>query len=405
MENINADNIYDVIILGAGASGLQCALTASERKLRVLLLDHNTSAGRKIAVSGGGKANFTNLHMGSAYYHGEDVSFVEPCLDAFPPKKILDFYIKHGLLWEEREHGQLFGLHTAQKLVNAFCQDCEDLGCEFLYNHSIQSVHRTEDIFIIHCSDKDQKEKTFFAKSLVLALGSPAWPQVGASSMGLALAAQFGHKTKPFQAALAPLIMPKSWELAHLSGIALPVRICIAGAHINEALLFTHNGISGPAVLQASCYFNEVLHGNTVQSFEIDFLPHLHLETFLDAPECAKLFLRNLVNRHMPERLADALLPEDIARRKIAELSRKSRQKAHQCVHNYKIFPLKKDTMSKAEAALGGVYTQDINAWSMESLLTKKLFITGELLDITGHLGGYNLHFAFASGYLAGLNV
>ncbi len=403
MKKTNCDSNYDVIILGAGASGLQCARTAAERNLRVLLIDHNARAGRKITVSGGGKANFTNLRMGKEFFFGSDVDFVEPCLDAFSPKMLQDFYVQHGLAYEEREHGQLFGLESAQRFVDALCLECEKLKCQFVFQYAIDEVRVENNYYIVECHHSETQEKAIYSgTSLVLALGSSAWPQVGASPLGLSLAKQFGHKIKPFTPALTTLLMPSNWALKHLSGISLPVTINIQGISLSEALLFTHTGVSGPAVLQASCY----LHAeNMHQGIEIDFLPHMQLEEFLDTPECGKLFLRNFVNRHMPERLADALLPEDIARRKIAELSRKARKQAHQCVHNYRLIPEKKGSMQKAEAALGGVYTQDVNAYSMESLLRDKLFIVGELLDVTGSLGGYNLHFAFASGYLAGLNV
>ncbi len=396
----NTPLTYDVIILGAGASGLMCAVTAAKRGRKVLLLDHNEHAGKKIAVSGGGKANFTNLHMSTDFFFGQDVSFAEPALEAFEPRRILDFFVKQGLAWEEREHGQLFGISSAKTFVQALVEQCQYYGCEFALGQSIKKVSFDQGQYAVQGSDTVYK-----GQSLVLALGSPAWGQVGATSFGLELAAQWGHKARPFSAVLTSLHMPSSWPLAGLSGISLPVTVRVQRSDgqgeysHSEALLFTHTGISGPAVLQASCHWQEG------QAIHIDFLPHMRLEEILDASECGKLFVRTLVARHMPQRLADALLPEEWARRKIAELPRKIRQSLHACVHDYQIIPQKKGGMHKAEAACGGVLVEDVNAWSMESLLQERLYIIGELLDVTGHLGGYNLHWAFASGYLAGLNL
>ncbi len=399
MENTAIQNKYAVIILGAGAAGLQCALTAAQRGFSVLLLDHNAEAGRKICISGGGKANFTNIHMGPAFYLGDDRYFVEPALEGFSPKLLLDYFVKHGLFWEEREHGQLFGTQSAQKIVNAFVQDCTELGCDFLFSRTICSVKHENNLFHVQTRTKEGKIQLFQGENLVLALGSPAWEKVGASSLGCQLASKWGHKIKSFTPALTSLHLTKESPLRNLSGIAVPVIIQVGDFSHSEALLFTHAGISGPAVLQASSHWQQG------QEIHVNFLPHVHFEDFLDAPECGKLFARTLVSRHMPQRLADALLPPLLARRKIAELSRKARKEIHAVLHDYCLIPEKKGGMHRAEAAAGGVLTQDVNAWSMESLLQEKLFIVGETLDVTGHLGGYNLHWAFASGHMAGQNV
>ncbi len=398
---------YDVLILGAGAAGLMCALTAAQRHRKVVLIDHNDEVGRKISISGGGKANFTNLHMSPDFFFGRDVAFTEPALESFVPDTLLQFMAKHGLTWEEREHGQLFGLAPARDFAYILREQCQRHGCEFLLGHTFSQVRFEQGKYVVHChaAQENTQERIVEASSLVLALGSPAWSQVGASSAGVHLAKQWGHKALPFTPVLAPLHMPSMWPLAGLSGISLPVKVRVQRADTGlyyehtEALLFTHTGISGPAVLQASCHWQDG------QPLHIDFLPHMHLEELLDAPECGKLFVRTLLARHMPQRLVDALLPEEWSRRKIAELSRKVRKTLHDCVHNYAIVPEKRGGLHKAEAARGGVLVQDVNAWSMESLLQERLFLVGELLDITGHLGGYNLHWAFASGHLAGKHV
>ncbi len=389
--------LLDAVILGAGASGLMCALTAAKRGLNVALVDHNIHAGKKIAISGGGKCNFTNINMGSSYFVG-DQSFIEPALDAFPPKTMQIFFQKHGLLWEEREHGQLFGLQNAKLLVKTLVNECHRFNGKFYLEHEIQEISKSDNIFNVMCSNNNIK-KELHAKNLVLALGSPAWANVGATSIGLKIAAQWGHKHRPFQAALTSIQMQKNWPLADLSGISLRVNISTAHYKCSDDLLFTHQGLSGPAALQTSC------HWQNNSPIYIDFLPHINFAELLDAKECGKLLTRNLLCRHMPQRLADKLLPEEFARRKIAELSRAARNTIANNIHNFSIIPSCKGPMERAEAALGGIDTSEVNPWSMESNIEKKLYIIGELLNVTGQLGGYNLHFAFASGHLAGLNL
>ncbi len=392
-----ANYTYDAIILGAGASGLMCALTAANRKLRIAIIDHNSHAGRKISISGGGKCNFTNLNMGSTHYIGEQ-SFVEPALDAFTPQKTLDLFRKYNLSWEEREHGQLFGTQSAKQFVRALVQDCLKLGCHFFLEHKIENLKKEENIYYINCHS-EQKKLQLKAKNLVLALGSSAWSNIGASDTGLKLADRFGHSYSPFSSALCAFHMPKHWNLAELSGISLIANIKTANYSCTDHLLFTHNGFSGPAALQASGHWQK---NNPIF---IDFLPNTPLSDLLDARECAKLFSRTLICRHMPQRLADKLIPHDYARRKIAELSRKARNEICNNIHSYSTIPQNIADLSRAEAAKGGVNTTEVDPWSMASKKENNLYIIGELLDIAGQLGGYNLHFAFASGYLAGLNI
>ncbi len=388
-------NTFDVIILGAGASGLMCALRTTKRGLRTAIIDHNDCAGRKIAISGGGKCNFTNITMDNSFYVCKDKDFCTPALEAFTPKDIIQYLFRHGIAYEEREHGQLFGLEPAGRIVEALVQDGKKQGGQYYFRHEILSVEKKDDIFFIYCQ-KENISYTFTAINVVVALGSSAWKHVGASDIGINIAQKFGHTCTPFKAALTPLTMPQSWKLLPLTGISLKASVSLDALSFTDDLLFTHSGISGPVVLQASCYWRE----NT--SLSINFLPHNDFGALLDAKECGKLYARTLLSRQLPKRLADILLPSDIATRKIAELSRAQRTLLHTSVHNHQVTPIATGGLQKSEAALGGVYTEQVNAWSMESLVHSKLYFTGEVLDITGQLGGYNLHFAWASGYMAG---
>lgn len=407
-SNSHKDALHsDVLILGAGAAGLLCARAAARRGRKVTLLDHAATPGRKIAVSGGGKANFTNLHMNTAHYVGHPLSptseFCEPALSEFSPKAITSLLAEHGMAWEEREHGQLFGLEKAEKLVDALLRDCQNAGCQFLLQHSIEDIEHSAQGFTVQARDHGQDKdatRALTAASLVLALGSPAWPQAGATDMGARLAKLLGHIVHPFRPVLVPFRMPATWALQGLSGISLKARLRTGeGKEAYERvddLLFTHAGISGPAALQISCRWH------AGQEILMDFLPHCRFDQELDTPEHGKLLVRTLLCRHMPQRLADALLPKELARRKVAELSRAARNALRDCVHEHRVIPAGHEGMRRAEAAAGGVNILEVNPWSMESLVTPRLFVVGELLDVTGHLGGYNLHWAWASGQLAG---
>ena len=390
----------DALILGAGAAGLLCARTATARGRRVALVDHGPAPGRKIAVSGGGKANFTNVHMDSIHFVGAQPDFCESALSLFEPSQIMDILAQHRLPWEEREHGQLFGLDTATRLVEALWRDSRkaDQHCPLLLEHAVEDAAHTEHGFCVTLRHKGRVKK-LTAPALVLALGGPAWPQAGASEKGAQLARRLGHRVLPFRPVLVPLRMADNWPLHGLSGISVKARLCVGDYQRLDDVLFTHTGISGPAALQISCRWQQG------QPVDMDFLPQRRFDELLDAPECAKLTPRSLLTKYVPQRLADALLPEELARRKVAELSRAARNALRDAVHGHRAVPQSTEGLRRAEATAGGVDTTQIDPWSMESLLCKRLFVVGELLDVTGHLGGYNLHWAWASGYTAGLNI
>lgn len=382
----------DVIILGAGAAGLMCAKTAAEQGRRVLLLDRDAEPGRKISISGGGKANFTNRHMAPSRFVG-DPDFCRPALEAFPPARMLDFMARHGLAWEERGCGRLFGRARARTLVDALVRDCLRAHCRFLMGEPAERVERVGNGFRVL-----RNGRALCAPRLVLATGSPAWSGLG-SDDGVRWARRMGHRTHPFRPVLVPLRMPPEWPLHGLAGVSLPAILSAGGRAYADDLLFTHDGLSGPAALQASCRWEPG------QPITANFLPHMSFSALLDAPECGRQAPRALLARQAPRRLADALLPPDVARRRAAELSRAARTLLHDAVHAHSVVPAGTAGMGRAEAAMGGVCTDEINAWSMESLRVPGLFIVGELLDVAGELGGYNLHWAWASGCLAGRSL
>ena len=386
---------YDLIILGAGAAGLMAALQAAERGLCCAVLDHAATGGKKLAVAGGGMGNYTNRHMGPQWYIGKQPDFCAPSLKGFSPQHTLKLLERFGIAWEERDHGRLFGTSPASLLAKAMHDAAESLGTVFYYNqHCIRVEKNPQGLFCVH-----SEEQSWQAPRLLIALGSPAWPQAGATALGTQLARQLGHRVEPLRPVLTPFIMPQSWPLHGLSGISCPVSLHIGGQSFTDSLLFTHKGLSGPVVLQASCFYGTVPPLAT--SLLADFLPGQDVLALLHEPAHGKLMCRSLFERLLPARLAEILVPETLAARKVAELGKKDRQLLAESLHRYRLEPLRTEGMNKAEAAAGGVDTREVCPKTLRSLLCEGLYFAGEVLDVTGLLGGYNLHWAFASAHAA----
>ena len=391
---------FDVLIAGAGPAGLTCAYEAASRGLHVLLLDGGDKPARKLAISGGGKANFSNLSVTPAdYLCRSDPDFCKVALNAMPPNEILRRMQKWKLPVEEREQGRLFLSVPAMRLVAELEKACAAHGCQLVRQSKVQAVRRENDGFAVDCG-----KSIWRARSVVLALGSPASPKAGGSHAGWRIAAALGHSVAPARAALTPFKLSGDTKLESsllaISGISLPARLTLPEAvdgtrrSFTDYLLFTHTGLSGPLILSASLFWR---NGQTI---ELDLLPDLSLEAMLDANE--KRSPRTLLREHLPQRLIDAVLPAELAQRKTAELSRQARRQINTSVHALKITPAGLEGFDKAEVCSGGVDTAEIDPARMESRLVPNLHIIGELLDVTGRLGGYNLHWAWASGSMAG---
>lgn len=392
-QGYNGPTSTDVLILGAGAAGLMCARQAAASGLSVVLLERGAVPGRKLAVSGGGKANFTNRSVSPHDYRcdgSKGNAFCGPALKGFTPEHMLRLVAEWNLPFEERTHGQLFLTVAAQRMVKALLDDCRKNGCHIACNTTVTAVQPLPDGFSVQTEGG-----TWRGKALVLALGSPAWPQAGGSGAGFRLAAELGHSVIPPRAVLAPLKLADDSPLLSLTGISLPVRVTLGQHQWQDDLLFTHDGLSGPAALKASLYWNQGA------ALTLNFLPSLDVAALLDAPQTGKQTPRALLARHLPQRLVDALLPQECARRKAAELSRAARLAIVEAVQRHSIIPSATAGLKKAEACSGGVNTDEVDPKTMRSRVRENLFVVGELLDVTGLLGGYNLHWAWASGTAA----
>lgn len=401
---------FDALIAGAGATGLFCARQAARRGLTVALLDRQDRPGRKLSMAGGGMGNVTNRVLDARHYVGGDCSVCGQAFRHFGTDDVLRLLAGLDIPWEERDFGQIFGLRPAAGLAAGLARQCREAGVETLFGREIGNIRRErlpEGGFRFSLRAGDC---TLSAPQLVVATGSPAWPQAGSSDFGARLAAQWGQRVVPFRPVLVPLIMPPDWALAGLEGISLNACLTVLPAVETAAatpqpgdpcgfrpLLFTHRGLSGPAALVASCFWQP---GDALQ---VDFLPETSVADLLHNPAHGKLLVRSLVSRHLPSRLTDRLIPEDLARRKVAELGKKDRQRLADAVHGHTVTPAGTEGARKAEAAAGGVVVgpgQDELSRRLESRLTPGLFFCGEVVDVTGLLGGYNLHWAFASAQL-----
>ena len=402
--------IYDAAIIGAGPAGLLCARNAARRGLRVALIDSHENPGVKLAIAGGGKGNISNRILAENRYVGEDTGILRSALKSFSCDDALELMRELGLLWEERDFGQIFGLKSAAIMAERLAIQCDDAGVDFYLGSTAKSISLPDtgeaEAGPAFGRNGRREHFTLFAgqakvtaRQLVVAAGSPACPQLGANDQLLKLAASWGHEVVPFRPVLVPLVMPESWPLAGLEGISLNVRLGLkSGSELRwpdpegiRSLLFTHRGVSGPAVLVASCWWKPGME------LVIDFLPELPMLDLLNEKESGKLIVRNLLARRLPARLADALCPEDLARRKVAELGKKDRLRLADIVHRFTVLPAGTEGMRRAEAAAGGIALSSLSR-RLESRHVPGLFFCGEITDITGLLGGYNIHWAFASG-------
>ena len=402
--------IYDAAIIGAGPAGLLCARNAARRGLRVALIDSHENPGVKLAIAGGGKGNISNRILAENRYVGEDTGILRSALKSFSCDDALELMRELGLPWEERDFGQIFGLKSAAIMAERLAIQCDDAGVDFYLGSTAKSISLPDtgeaEVGPAFGRNGRREHFTLFAgqakvtaRQLVVAAGSPACPQLGANDQLLKLAASWGHEVVPFRPVLVPLVMPESWPLTGLEGISLNVRLGLkSGSELRwpdpegiRSLLFTHRGVSGPAVLVASCWWKPGME------LVMDFLPELPILELLNEKESGKLIVRNLLARRLPARLADALCPEDLARRKVAELGKKDRLRLADLVHRFTVLPAGTEGMRRAEAAAGGIALSSLSR-RLESRHVPGLFFCGEITDITGLLGGYNIHWAFASG-------
>jgi len=385
---------YDVIIIGAGASGLMCAATAGYRGKRVLLIDHAPKAAAKIRISGGGKCNFTNLDVKPENYICQNPHFVKSALSRYPSSAFIELVERHGLEYEERDLGKLFCKHRASDLIQILRTECDWAGVEFrLYCH-IETVSYLDDQgYQLITSDGE-----IFAEKLVVATGALSFPKLKASDFGYQLAKQFDLNMIETRPGLVPLVFSDKWgtRLSDLTGLSLEAKVSCGTFSFQEAVLFTHNGLSGPGILQASNYWQPG------EPITISLLPNHKVYEELKKLKKNNQSLQKWLNRFWPKRLTQAWLNWFPIQTQLANLTDETLIDYAEQIQNWVLYPSDTAGYHKAEVTLGGVDTDCISSKTFEAKQQPGLYFIGEALDVTGQLGGYNFQWAWASGVACG---
>lgn len=397
-------NNYDVIILGAGASGLLCAMTAAQRGRRVLVIEKANKIGKKILMSGGGRCNFTNHFVEADNFISNNPHFCKAALKRYSQWDFIAMVEQHGIEIEERKHSQQFCKNSAKEILTMLLDECEQAGVEIKTDCEFVSVKNSNN-YQIKIKHNDKAE-TLSSPSLVVATGALSIPSLGGSGIGYDIAQQFGLALTERRAGLVPFMFSDSIKgvCERLSGLALEVDLSCNNQTFTENLLFTHRGISGPVVLQVSNYWNP---SNEVS---INLLPSIVVGSWLveAKKKQGKLLLRTLLTKKLAKALVielQALWWSDLTEKSLAEFSDKQLIDIGSKINNWQLKPSATEGYRTAEVTLGGVDTDGISSKTMEAKQQEGLYFIGEVLDVTGHLGGYNFQWAWSSGYSAGLVV
>ncbi|WP_370189200.1 NAD(P)/FAD-dependent oxidoreductase [Qipengyuania sp.] len=383
---------YDAIVLGAGAAGLMCAARAGQRGKRVLVLERAEQPGKKILISGGGRCNFTNIGAGPAKYLSANPHFAKSALARYTPRDFLDLVESYGIAWHEKTLGQLFCDGSAKQIVAMLLEECAKGDVTVRCGEDIASVGHGEGFSVT------TQTGTYTAPALVIATGGPSIPKMGATGFAYELARQFGLRVVEPRPALVPLTLGGEEVLfREISGVAAPVVATAGKTGFAEAVLFTHRGLSGPAILQASSYWR------TGEPLLIDFVPDRGAEWLLDAKrDTPRTGFKTLLREALPARLADILAEKLALDGDMGNLPDKALRAAGERLKRWTFRPNGTEGFAKAEVTLGGISTVELSSKTMESKRIPGLFAIGEAVDVTGWLGGYNFQWAWASGVAAG---
>nr|WP_314427111.1 NAD(P)/FAD-dependent oxidoreductase [uncultured Erwinia sp.] len=385
---------YDVIVIGAGAAGLFCAAQAGQKGLRVLLIDNGKKAGRKILMSGGGRCNFTNLYTEPAAYLSHNPHFCKSALARYTQWDFIDVVNRHGIAWHEKTLGQLFCDDSAQQIVDLLLKECEAGNVTLRLRSEVMSVTRDDSGYTLQLNGAEAQ-----AKKLVIASGGLSMPGLGASPFGYKIAEQFGLKVFPTRAGLVPFTLHKPLleQLQTLSGVSVPsVMTAEDGTVFKEALLFTHRGLSGPAVLQLSSYWQP---GEFVT---INLSPQQDIDAFIneERTQHPNQSLKNTLAKLLPKRLVECLqLLGHVPECTLKQLNSRQQNDLATTLHQWRVQPNGTEGYRTAEVTLGGVDTTQLSSKTMEARDVPGLYFIGEVVDVTGWLGGYNFQWAWSSAW------
>lgn len=380
---------FDVIIIGAGAAGLFCAIEAGKRGRKVLVLEHNAQVGRKILISGGGRCNFTNQSVKAENFISNNPHFGKSALARFTPKDFVELVKKHKIQFYEKKLGQLFCKESSRNIVEMLLTECESAKIQIKTNCSVKNVRKGE-LFSVETNQGD-----FFSENLVIATGGLSFPKIGATDFGYKIAKQFGLKIVETKPSLVPLVFTKA-NFSNLAGISIDSNVSTKKNSFRENILFTHRGLSGPAILQISNYWQKE------RVVSIDLLPEIDALQILEENRHSKQNLDNFLSKFLPSRFAEVFVRNN---KPLNQLSNKEVEEIAENLNNWQVLFNETEGYHKAEVTIGGVDTNELSSQTMESKQVKGLYFIGEVIDVTGWLGGYNFQWAWSSGFVCGQNI
>ena len=384
---------FDAIVLGAGGAGMMCAAVAGQRGRRILLLDHADAPGKKILISGGGRCNFTNIHSAPDRFLSANPRFAVSALARYTPGDFISLVERHRIAWHEKTLGQLFCDGSARQIVAMLLDECAAGGVELALGDPVADIAHADARFRLAFGPRLAE-----APALVIATGGPSIPKLGATGFAYDLARRFGLKVVEPRPALVPLTLNREEALFHaLSGVSTEVVATAGKAAFREAALFTHRGLSGPAILQISSYWRP---GDPIH---IDFLPRAKPGWLREAKRATpRAGLKIILSRHLPERLAEALAERLALAGNLADLPDRKLEEAERRLAQWRFTPNGTEGFAKAEVTVGGIATAGLSSKTMAAAKLPGLHAIGEAVDVTGWLGGYNFQWAWASGWAAG---
>ena len=382
----------DVVIIGAGAAGLMCAIEAGKRGRSVLALEHMDKIGKKIRVSGGGRCNFTNVSLRPDHYLSANPHFCKSALARFTPRDFIGMIERHGIAYYEKEEGQLFCRGASGDIIRMLNQECRNSGVEILINCRVRSITKA---VRFHISTNLCEIE---AGSLVMATGGLSYPELGATDMGFRTAQKFGLKVTQMKPALVPLVFGQNdlRKFAALSGVSFDAHVRCATRQFTGKILFTHRGLSGPAILQASSYWDT---GNEVI---IDLMPGADSYGLFMSNRQSRIKLANFLSQYLPRRFSHRWCEVHVASQPLCRYTEKQFQDISYQLHHWTIIPSGTEGYKRAEITAGGIDTDELSSKTMEAKKAPGLFFAGEVIDVAGQLGGYNLQWAWSSGFVAG---
>ena len=386
---------FDVIIIGAGAAGMMCAIESGKRGKSVLLLDHSKKIGEKIRISGGGRCNFTNLNTHSSKFISANKKFMLSALNQYTHNDFIKLVESHNIKFHEKKLGQLFCDESAQQIIDMLVDECEKANIIFLRGINVQNIKKDEKNYFIELIDN-----SYSSSSLVIATGGLSIPKIGATKFGYEIAKKFNLDITPLSAALVPLTFSDNIlsMCRELTGISQDAIVSYGKTFFKEGMLFTHRGLSGPSILQISSYWK------LTNEININLCPEFNVFEYLSLKKISnsKQDIISSISEILPKRLAVSLCNHLKINGRISEISNKILSKLASFINSWSLKPTGTEGYRTAEVTLGGINTNELSSKTMMSKKHEGLFFIGEVVDVTGHLGGYNFQWAWSSGYVAG---